>query len=113
MSIARPLLPLSGGCPCGTIRYQIPSFPLLLYACNCSDCQRASGSAFALNMPVFTSDFQILKGEPKGWHHTSPTGVQVPSRFCIECGGRLYGERAGRDEIVNVRAGTLDDTSWL
>jgi hypothetical protein len=54
-----------------------------------------------------------LKGEPKGWHHTSPTGVQVTSRFCRECGGRLYGERAGRAEIVNLRAGTLDNTSWL
>jgi hypothetical protein len=39
--------------------------------------------------------------------------VQVTSRFCVECGSRLYGERAGRAEIVNLRAGTLDDTSWL
>ena len=35
------------------------------------------------------------------------------SWFCGECATRLYGERAGRAEIVNVRAGTLDDTSWL
>jgi hypothetical protein len=113
MSIARPVLPLTGGCSCAAIRYQITSFPLLVYACNCTDCQQASGSAFALNMPVLARDFHILKGEPKGWHHTSPTGAQVTSRFCRECGGRLYGERAGRAEIVNLRAGTLDDTSWL
>jgi hypothetical protein len=72
-----------------------------------------SGSAFALNMPVFAKDFHILQGEPKGWHHTSPKGVQVTSRFCGDCAGRLFGERAGRAEIVNLRAGTLDDTSWL
>ena len=113
MSLRRPALPMTGGCPCGAIRYEIASFPLLLYTCNCTDCQRASGSAFALNMPVPAKDFRILKGEPKGWHHTSPTGVAVISWFCSDCGGRLYGDRAGRAEIVNLRAGTLDDTTWL
>jgi hypothetical protein len=37
----------------------------------------------------------------------------VISWFCGECGGRLYGDRAGREAIVNIRAGTLDDTTWL
>jgi hypothetical protein len=113
MGLRRPALPLTGGCPCGAIRYQIASFPLLLYTCNCTNCQTASGSAFALNMPVIAKDFHILQGEPKGWRHTSPMGVAVISWFCADCGGRLYGDRAGREEIVNLRAGTLDDTSWL
>jgi hypothetical protein len=64
-------------------------------------------------MPVRTKDFHVLKGEPKAWRHTSPSGVPVISWFCGDCGARLYGERSGRAEIVNVRAGTLDDTSWL
>jgi hypothetical protein len=113
MSIKRPALPMTGGCLCGAIRYEIASFPLLLYTCNCTDCQRASGSAFALNMRALAKDFHILRGDPKGWHRTSPTGLAVTSWFCGDCGGRLYGERAGREEIVNLRAGTLDDTTWL
>ena len=113
MSPKRPALPMTGGCPCGAIRYRITSFPLLLYTCNCTDCQRASGSAFALNMPVLSKDFRILQGEPRGWRHLSPKGVEVTTRFCGDCGGRLYGERSGRAEIVNLRAGTLDDTKWL
>jgi hypothetical protein len=104
---------MTGGCPCGAVRYEIGSFPLLLYTCNCTDCQKASGSAFALNMPVRAKALRMLRGEAMGWHHISPKGVQVTSRFCADCGGRLYGERAGRAEIVNVRAGTLDDTSWM
>jgi hypothetical protein len=113
MSAARPVLPLTGGCSCGSIRYRIASFPLLLYTCNCTNCQTASGSAFALNMPVRARDFHILQGEPKPWRHVSPTGVPVISWFCGDCGARIYGDRAGREEIVNLRAGTLDDTTWL
>jgi hypothetical protein len=113
MSARRPTLPMTGGCSCGAIRYEIASFPLLLYTCNCTDCQTRSGSAFAMNMPVTARDFRILKGEPKAWRTTSPKGVPVMSWFCGDCGARIYGERAGRAEIVNVRAGTLDDTSWM
>jgi hypothetical protein len=113
MTSTRPALPMSGGCSCGAIRYEITSFPLLLYTCNCTNCQTASGSAFALNMPVLAKGFHIRQGEPEGWRHTSPTGVAVISWFCADCGGRLYGDRAGREEIINLRAGTLDDTAWL
>ncbi|WP_157793700.1 MULTISPECIES: GFA family protein [Bradyrhizobium] len=107
------MLPLTGGCSCGAIRYEIASFPLLLYTCNCTDCQTSSGSAFALNLPVSTRDFHTLKGEPKGWHHASPSGANVTSWFCGDCGARIYGARQSRPESVNVRAGTLDDTRWL
>lgn len=113
MNARRPALPLTGGCPCGAIRYEIASFPLLLYTCNCTNCQRTSGSAFALNMPVASKDFHVLQGEPKGWRRLSPSGVDVTSWFCGDCGGRIYGERVGRPQSINIRAGTLDDTSWL
>lgn len=109
----RPVLPLTGGCSCGAIRYQISSFPLLLYTCNCTDCQTASGSAFALSMPVSTADFDIVNGELKGWSRASPTGVDVSSWFCGACGARIYGSRRNRPESINIRAGTLDDTGWL
>jgi len=113
MSAGRPSLPLTGGCSCGAIRYEIASFPLLLYTCNCTNCQRLSGGAFALNMPVATRGFRIVKGEPKGWHHKSPSGADVTSWFCGDCGARIFGERKSRPESMNVRAGTLDDTKWL
>src|ERR1700704_4215705 len=112
MISTRPALPMTGGCPCGAVRYQIESFPLLLYSCNCTNCQRASGSAFALNMPVAAKDFRILQGSPKGWRRPSPSGADVTSWFCGDCGGRIYGERKGRPATGNPRAGTLDDTPW-
>ena len=113
MTATRPVLPLTGGCSCGAIRYEITSFPLLLYSCNCTDCQTASGSAFALNMPVATKSLRIVKGEPRGWHHLSVSGGEVSSWFCGDCAARIYGSRKSRPESMNLRAGTLDDTSWF
>ena len=113
MSAGRPALLMTGGCCCGAIRYEVTSFPLLLYTCNCTNCQPASGSAFALNMPVATTGFAIVKGEPKAWHHVSPSGAEVASWFCGDCGARIYGSRRSRPQSINLRAGTLDDTKWL
>lgn len=105
----RPAFPLAGGCACGAIRYEITAMPLLLYACHCTDCQRRSGSSFSLNMPVATKALRIVKGAPKGWR----SGATTTSWFCGDCGCRLYGERDERPDAMSVRAGTLDDTSWL
>jgi hypothetical protein len=111
--IKRPTLPLTGGCPCGLIRYEITAMPLALYACHCTDCQRKSGSAFALNMPLPAGAFRIVQGSPKGWSSTGPSGEVTTAWFCRDCSGRLYGERPSRPETITLRAGTLDDTSWL
>ena len=113
MKSPRPSLPMTGGCQCGAIRYEITSFPLLLYTCNCTDCQRQTGSAFALNMPVTVQGFSYPAGRAE-WlashlaqRHGSDLAVLRQLRH------RLYGERDGRPETVSLRAGTLDDTSWL
>ena len=109
----RPTFPLGGGCPCGAVRYEVSEMPFLAYACHCTNCQRVTGSAFALNMPVATRAFRITAGEPKAHRRLSPTGVRGASWFCGDCGGRIYGERETEPEVRIVRAGTLDDTSWL
>src|SRR3982751_5156492 len=87
-----PVLPLTGGCSCGAIRYEIASFPLLLYSCNCTDCQTSSGSAFALNMPVATKAFRIVHGEPNCGRRKSPSGGDVTNWFCNQSGTRTYHE---------------------
>src|SRR5262245_19818205 len=112
MPAKRPTFPLTGGCACGAVRYEISAMPLLLYACHCTECQRRSGSAFALNMPVATKSLRIVKGVPKAWHNAGASGTTT-SWFCGDCGGRIYGERDGRPDAMTIRAGTLDDTSWL
>ncbi len=107
-----PALPLTGGCSCAVIRYRIAAFPLGLYACHCTDCQRQSGSAFAMTMPVATAAFAIVEGAPKAWRRKSGD-AEVTAWICGDCGVRIYGERNTRPDSINVRAGTLDDTSWL
>ncbi len=108
-----PDLPLTGGCPCDGLRFKVTAMPLLVYACHCTECQRWSGSAFSMSMPVMADSFAVTRGRPKFWHHTGASGVLSTYWFCDDCGGRVYGQRDARPDVIAVRAGTLDDTSWL
>jgi hypothetical protein len=108
-----PDLPLIGGCPCGALRFAVHALPLLIFACHCTECQRWSGSAFALSMPVRRSSFALMRGAPKPWRRTGASGFESTYWFCVDCGGRFFGQRADRPDIITVRAGTLDDTSWV
>lgn len=108
-----PSLPLLGGCQCGAVRYQIGALPLTCYACHCTNCQTLSGSAFGLSMPVTRNSFKITQGQLKAWNLTSPSGKPAVVWFCDACGCRIFSERPSRPGVVNVRGGSLDDTSWL
>ncbi len=53
----------SGGCECKSVRYQFQGEPMTCYACHCTDCQTASGSAFALSMILNDKDIEVTEGE--------------------------------------------------
>jgi hypothetical protein len=108
-----PALPLTGGCPCEAVRFEVTAMPLLVYACHCTECQRWSGSAFSTSMPVASQSFRLVAGEPKPFRRIGTSGVESTYWFCGNCGGRAYGQRDIRPDVIVVRAGTLDDTSWL
>jgi hypothetical protein len=113
MEMKRPALPLSGGCPCEAVRFDVTAMPLLVHACHCTECQRWSGSAFSMSMSVAAETFRVTRGEPKPWRRIGASGVQSTYWFCSDCGGRVYGERSARPDLIAIRAGTVDDTSWL
>lgn len=56
-------LPLTGGCQCGKVRYEITHEPSLVYACDCADCQRITSSAFSLGIALPQAAFRLTSGE--------------------------------------------------
>jgi hypothetical protein len=49
-----------GGCQCGKIRYAITDEPQLVYACHCTECQRATSSAFSMVGEISLSQAEAL-----------------------------------------------------
>jgi hypothetical protein len=106
------VFPVSGGCVCGAIRYKVHGPPLSVYACHCKDCQRFSGGPFSVAMAVRVDDFSLERGQPVRLAKPADSGRVVGVRFCRDCGTRLWHEPAHSPHLVNIAAGTLDDSSW-
>jgi hypothetical protein len=105
------ILPQTGGCQCGKIRYEITETPQLVYTCHCRDCQRITGSAFSLGVALPQAAFCITAGKPRAPQRMPDSG-RLNTRFvCPDCACWVYS--LPRGGVVRVRAGTLDDTSWL
>lgn len=105
-------LPQTGGCQCGTFRYEITQAPQLVYACHCTACQRMTSSAFSMAIVLPAESFHLLAGEPQAFQRTGTSGRVLTLWICPKCGSWIC---AGPNlsAVRNVRAGTLDDTAWL
>lgn len=106
-------LPLSGGCQCGNLRYEVRAEPLSIYVCHCTECQRQSGSAFAMSMIVPRPALVILSGKPQRWSRTTERGNVLDGDFCPTCGTRLAHYPHINERVAILKPGTLDETRWL
>ena len=95
--------PLSGGCFCGAIRYQVTEVFDSGY-CHCSVCRRISGAPAIAWANVLSGRFRLIRGSPRRY----ASSAQYERCFCAECGTHCY--TIGRDdpEMVSVSTGTLD-----
>jgi hypothetical protein len=101
-----PALPITGGCMCGGVRFEL-SEPLLgaLY-CHCKRCQRRTGTAFSVSALTVPGSLTITQGEEliRSW---APPDGWVKS-FCGECGSQVYTTNPDNPELVSVRMGAID-----
>ena len=107
------MVQFSGGCLCGTIRYEVNSEPQRIANCHCDNCRKATGSAFATNIFVAEDDIVITQGEPKSFSHTADSGNTMIKEFCAKCGSQLFGHSNGRPGMKNIKVGSIDDASFV
>ena len=101
-----PSLPLTGGCGCGAVRFEItqPLGPAVY--CHCTRCQRRTGAAAGASARVAPGSFAITAGEEhlKAW---SP-GDGFDKVFCGECGSAVLVRDPASGEVAMVRLGEID-----
>jgi hypothetical protein len=103
---------ITGSCRCGQVRYSANAEPIFTGVCHCKSCQKESGTAFNVVVAVPQAALTI-EGSPKTYTARGDSGKEVVARFCPNCGSTILSEPAALPGASILRAGTLDDTSWL
>lgn len=108
-----PDLPLTGGCQCGKVRYEIRAAPLMVYNCHCTTCQRISAGAFNISVAILHAGFEMTGAGPARYEWVSEAGAKRYGRFCGDCGTRIVHGHVPERPVLSLRGGTLDDPGWL
>ncbi len=98
--------PLSGGCLCGGVRYEVTAPPQSAGYCHCTRCQRRTGTAVSAQARLAPGTFRLLSGAELVREYRPPDGFL--KCFCSNCGGALWSRDPENGEVMSVRFGTLD-----
>lgn len=110
---AKTFTPLKGNCTCKLITYEVLAPFLAVNCCHCTWCQRETGTAFATNGVIESSNLCITSD-------TKPVLINIPSASgngqmvarCPNCQIALYSDYGGDGTwMAFVSTGTLDDES--
>jgi adenylate cyclase len=93
--------PITGGCLCGNIRYEIDEAPRDIAYCHCRICQRWTGGIAVAGCGFRTESVRFTQGEPT-YYRSSPVGKRG---FCANCGSSLI--------FLRMKKGKESDVSFI
>jgi hypothetical protein len=102
-----PELPLTGGCLCGGVRFEV-SEPLVSAGyCHCTRCQRRTGSGSSAQGRIAPGSLTITAGEQLVRVYEPADGF--PKAFCSACGSALWSLLPEDRSVASVRLGVFDE----
>jgi hypothetical protein len=101
------MTPITGGCACGAVRYEVSEPFVSSNYCHCTRCQRRTGTGSSANGRAAPGSLKLVKGADlvRSW---DPGGGGFEKCFCSNCGSALFSRDPASGETYGVRLGTVD-----
>ncbi len=97
--------PLTGGCNCGAVRFEVTAEPESASWCHCTRCQRRTGTAASVQARLSPGSLCIITGEDLLTAWQPPDGFAKV--FCSSCGSQMWSVSPD-GETFSVRFGVFD-----
>ena len=98
--------PLTGGCLCGGVRFEVAEAPESAGYCHCTRCQRRTGTAASVQARLAPGSLRIVSGEELVRSYRPSDGFA--KEFCSACGSALWSRDPERPDVISVRLGAFD-----
>jgi hypothetical protein len=99
-------LPLTGGCLCGGVRFEVTEAPITASYCHCRRCQKRTGTAASVQVRIVPGSLNVTSGEELLRAYEPEDGF--PKVFCSACGSALWSSRPDTKQPVGIRMGAFD-----
>ena len=98
--------PLTGGCLCGGVRFEVTEPLRDAGYCHCTRCQRRTGNAASVSGGIVPGSLRVVSGDELLTDYRPPEGfVKV---FCSACGSALWSRHPDNPDVIAVRLGVFD-----
>jgi hypothetical protein len=112
--MSSPPSSITGRCLCGGVTYRADAEPVVQAVCHCTDCQRQTGNPFSVIVGVPRAALEVEGSTLASFSTTGDDlGGETERNFCSACGSPVFSVAAVMPELVFIKAGSLDDASWL
>jgi len=101
----------TGACTCGALKVTTEGEPSLVLVCNCTLCQRRTGSVFGVSA-YFPKNSVRVSGQAKLFTRGSDSGRKGSCYFCPECGTTLFWDAEARPSLRGVAVGCFADPAF-
>jgi hypothetical protein len=98
--------PLTGGCNCGGVRFEVAAAPESASWCHCTRCQRRTGTSASVQARLAPGSLRIVSGEDLLTAWQPPDGFAKV--FCSSCGSSMWSVSPD-GQTFSVRLGVFDD----
>jgi len=101
-------------CSCGQLSIVVSGDPTFVAICNCTQCQRRTGSIFGVSAYFSGEQITQLNGKNRVFSRNSDAGRSVEIRFCPDCGSSVYwtGSNAPVSEGIGVAVGCFTEPAF-
>ena len=102
----------TASCACGQLRLNVTGEPARVGICNCTQCQRRTGAAFAVGAFFPKHQVSAVEGKHKAFRRSSDSGRSLEYHFCPECGSTLFWHLDAAPELTAVAVGCFTDPAF-
>jgi hypothetical protein len=99
-------LPLTGGCLCGAVRFEVTEPLVSSGYCHCTRCQRRTGTAASPGARIAPGSLRVLSGEEHIKAYEPDEGFAKV--FCSACGSALWSRSQEDPDVFSIRLGAFD-----
>ena len=102
----------TASCACGQLSLTLSGDPAFVGICNCTQCQKRTGSVFGVSAYFNRGQVSAVAGEHKAYERSSDAGRSLEAHFCPECGSSVFWYAEAFPDLIGTATGCFADPAF-
>lgn len=99
-------------CSCDQLKIKVSGDPKVVATCNCTQCQKRSGSVFGVSSYFQNKQVLEVYGDSTKCRRTAESGLNIEFNFCPCCGSTVFWNAEFFENHTGIAVGCFADPNF-